>query len=33
MGSVPIFQKDVLVKFPLVRGGATDNTPDSDKPF
>ncbi|WOO76992.1 uncharacterized protein LOC62_01G000593 [Vanrija pseudolonga] len=33
MGSVPIFQKDVLRKFPLLDKYFADNTPDSDKPF
>ncbi|KAL1413294.1 hypothetical protein Q8F55_001050 [Vanrija albida] len=33
MGSVPIFQKDVLRKIPVVANYFVDNTPDSDKPF
>ncbi|CAK9785606.1 hypothetical protein CC85DRAFT_301298 [Cutaneotrichosporon oleaginosum] len=33
MSSVPLFQKDVLDKIPVVRNYFIDDTPDSDKPF
>ncbi|BEI89628.1 uncharacterized protein CcaverHIS019_0209900 [Cutaneotrichosporon cavernicola] len=33
MSSVPLFQKDVLDKIPVVREYFIDNTPESDKPF
>ncbi|GMK59185.1 hypothetical protein CspeluHIS016_0702000 [Cutaneotrichosporon spelunceum] len=33
MSSVPIFQRDVLDKIPVVRDYFVDDTPESDKPF
>ncbi|KAJ9108754.1 hypothetical protein QFC21_000074 [Naganishia friedmannii] len=31
--AIPIFQKDILKKVPLVAAYYEDNTPESDKPF
>ncbi|AFR94333.2 ubiquinol-cytochrome c reductase subunit 10 [Cryptococcus neoformans] len=33
LSEVPIFQKDVLIKVPVVGSYFKDTTPDSDKPF
>ncbi|KAK1927776.1 cytochrome b-c1 complex subunit 10 [Papiliotrema laurentii] len=30
---IPLFQKDVLQKIPVINSYFTDKTPDSDKPF
>ncbi|RSH82540.1 uncharacterized protein EHS24_007520 [Apiotrichum porosum] len=33
MSPVPIFQRDVLHRFPFLKDYFTDKTPDCDKPF